>query len=93
MKQPLQVLLTGGAGYIGSYTARLLARHGYRVIIYDNLSTGHRFLADGLEFIQGDLRDGTKLQQTLRGIDAVLHFAALANVEESVRDLDYATLA
>ena len=85
-KQRLKVLLTGGAGYIGSHTARLLARHGHTVVIYDNLSTGHRFLADGFEFILGDLRDGVKLQHALRGIDAVLHFAAYTYVEESVRD-------
>jgi len=85
-KQPLKVLLTGGAGYIGSHTARLLARHGHNIVIYDNLSTGHRFLADGLELIPGDLRDGAKLQNALQGIDAVLHFAAFTYVEESVRD-------
>ena len=85
-QESAKILLTGGAGYIGSHTARLLAQHGHTVVIYDNLSTGHRFLADGLEFIQGDLRDRATLGHALQGMDAVLHFAAHAYVEESVRD-------
>lgn len=85
-KEAMKVLLTGGAGYIGSHAARRLARHGHAVTIYDNLSTGHRFLADGLEFVLGDLRDSVTLAKALEGKDAVLHFAAHAYVEESVRD-------
>lgn len=67
----MKVLLTGGAGYIGSHAARLLAQRGHTVVIYDNLSTGHRFLADGFEFVLGDLRDHTALEQALQGKDAV----------------------
>ena len=82
----MKILLTGGAGYIGSHTARLLARRGHTVLICDNLSTGHRFLVEDFEFALGDLRDRSKLEQVLQGTDAVLHFAAHACVEESVRD-------
>ncbi len=80
----MNVLVTGGAGYIGSHTARQLARRGHRVRVYDNLSTGHRFLAAGFEMVVGDVGDASTLAPALRGIDAVLHFAAHAYVGESV---------
>jgi len=80
----LKVLVVGGAGYIGSHAARALRRRGHPVVIYDNLSTGHESLAHGFELVVGDLRDGTKLTATLRGVDAVMHFAAFAYVGESV---------
>lgn len=80
----MNVLVTGGAGYIGSHTARQLARHGHHVRVYDNLSTGHRFLAKGFEMVVGDVGDPRILASALRGIDAVLHFAAHAYVGESV---------
>jgi len=68
----LIVLVTGGAGYIGSHGAHALKRKGHEVIIYDNLSNGNRSLADGFELIVGD------------SADAVMHFAAFAYVGESV---------
>jgi UDP-glucose-4-epimerase GalE len=80
----LTVLVTGGAGYIGSHTARALRRHGYEVVVYDNLSTGHEFLARGFELIRGDIGDGAAISRTLSRVDAVLHFAAHAYVGESV---------
>jgi UDP-glucose-4-epimerase GalE len=82
----MAILVTGGAGYIGSHTARALRRAGYEVVIYDNLSTGVRRLAQGFEFVEGDIADNSKLKPVLarRDVDAVLHFAAHAYVGESV---------
>jgi UDP-glucose-4-epimerase GalE len=82
----LNVLVVGGAGYIGSHAARAWKRRGHRVVIYDNLSTGHRFLADGFELLVGDIGDSATLRLALRGVDAVMHFAALAYVGESVEN-------
>jgi UDP-glucose-4-epimerase GalE len=78
------VLVVGGAGYIGCHAARELRRRGYEAILYDNLSTGHRYLADGFELIVGDIADAAKLQAALQRVDAVMHFAAHAYVGESV---------
>lgn len=80
----MAVLVVGGAGYIGSHAAHVLRRRGYDVIIYDNLSTGHRALAEGFELIVGDISDSAKLTGVLRRCDSVMHFAAHAYVGESV---------
>ena len=53
----MKVLVTGGAGYIGSHAARLLRDHGHEILVYDNLSTGHRRLVRGFELIEADLLD------------------------------------
>src|SRR5436305_1369327 len=82
----LAVLVVGGAGYIGSHAAHVLQRRGYDVVIYDNLSTGHRELADGFELIVGDISDSDKLAAVLRRCDSVMHFAAHAYVGESVEN-------
>jgi UDP-glucose-4-epimerase GalE len=82
----LAVLVVGGAGYIGSHAAQVLRRRGYDVIIYDNLSTGHKDLADGFELIVGDIADSAKLAKILNRCDAVMHFAASAYVGISVKD-------
>jgi UDP-glucose-4-epimerase GalE len=79
----LAVLVVGGAGYIGSHAAHVLQRRGYEVIIYDNLCTGHRELAEGFELIVGDIADSAKLAKALSRADAVMHFAAHAYVGES----------
>jgi UDP-glucose-4-epimerase GalE len=78
------VLVIGGAGYIGSHTARELKRMGHTSLIYDNLSTGHEFLATGFEFVKGDILDQSKLLPLLDRVDAIMHFAAHAYVGESV---------
>jgi UDP-glucose-4-epimerase GalE len=78
------VLVIGGAGYIGSHAARALKRLGHTPVIYDNLSTGHRFLASGFELVRGDVLDQSKLAQVLARTDAIMHFAAHAYVGESV---------
>ncbi len=80
------VLVIGGSGYIGSHAARALRRRGCEVIIYDNLSTGHAFLASGFELIRGDIADVPTLSAALRRVDSVMHFAAHAYVGESVEN-------
>ena len=78
------VLVIGGAGYIGSHTARALRRAGHDVIIFDNLSTGYELLASGFELVRGDVLDAVELGRTLKRVDAIMHFAAHAYVGESV---------
>lgn len=82
----MRILVTGGAGYIGSHVARELVRAGRAVRMYDNLSTGHRCLADGFELVVGDICDRETLAPALEGCDAVMHFAAHALVGESVEN-------
>ena len=83
----MNILVTGGAGYVGSHTARLLDRAGHDVWIYDNLVFGHRGAALPGKLIEGELMDRTKLESVLKekSIDAVMHFAAFAYVGESVQ--------
>jgi UDP-glucose 4-epimerase len=87
------VLVTGGAGYIGSHAVRELARAGHEVIVYDNLSAGHReaaarALGGGGRLVEGDIGDTARLAGALRdgGAQAVMHFAGSLSVGESVRD-------
>ncbi len=80
-----RVLVTGGAGYVGSHCARRLVAEGFEVITYDDLSHGHREAAQG-RLVVGDLRDRTALREALQGVTAVLHFAARMSVPESVSD-------
>jgi UDP-arabinose 4-epimerase len=78
------VLVVGGAGYIGSHTARALKRAGHEVIIFDNLYTGFERLAAGFELVRGDVLDAAALGKVLPRADAIMHFAAHAYVGESV---------
>ena len=82
----MAILVVGGAGYIGSHAARALRRSGYEVVLYDNLSTGFRRLAQGFELVEGDIADEAKLRPVLARVDAVMHFAAHAYVGESVEN-------
>lgn len=84
----MNVLVSGGAGYVGSHAARMLARAGHEVWAYDNLVFGHRGAVAPGRLIEGDLLDKEKLVGVLREkrIDAVMHFAAFAYVGESVTD-------
>ena len=84
----MRILVTGGAGYIGSVTAALLIEQDHEVVVLDDLSTGHRrALADGALFIEGRLHDPAALDRIFaRSFDAVVHFAAFSLVGESVCD-------
>ncbi|MGA2629708.1 MAG: UDP-glucose 4-epimerase GalE [Terriglobia bacterium] len=84
----MRVLVTGGAGYIGSHTAKALAQAGHEVVVLDNFSGGHRWAVKWGPCVEGDLGDAALVTQALKtyGIDAVLHFAASIQVGESVRD-------
>jgi UDP-arabinose 4-epimerase len=81
-----RVLVTGGAGYIGSHACKALAEAGYTPITFDNLSFGHREAVRWGPFEEGDLSDRPALERIIRshGIDSVIHFAALAYVGESM---------
>ena len=82
------ILVTGGAGYVGSHASRMLAAAGHEVWVYDNLSLGHREAVAEGRLIEGDLHDGELIEQVLgeKSVDAVMHFAALTQVGESVSD-------
>ena len=82
----MRVLVTGGAGYIGSVVTEELINDGHEVVVYDNLVKGHRrAVVPGATFVAGDLLDADTLRQTLRGhrIEAVIHMAAYSLVGES----------
>jgi UDP-glucose-4-epimerase GalE len=82
------VLVTGGAGYIGSHAAKALHRAGHRVVVFDNLVAGHREAVRYGELVEGDITDVAAVRSALRRHDvfAVMHFAAFLDVGESVRD-------
>lgn len=84
----MKVLVTGGAGYIGSHAVRRLMRAGHDVWAYDDLSAGHRAAVPEGRLIEGHLADRRALAAAMRmlGIDAVMHFAALASVGQSVAE-------
>ncbi len=84
----MRVLVTGGAGYIGSHTCKFLAEQGHDVLVYDNLSTGHRDFVRWGNFEQGDILDGQRLQTVMQAFQphGVIHFAAKSQVGESVSD-------
>jgi len=92
-----RVLVTGGAGYIGSHTVKALAAAGYDVCVYDSLLAGHRESVEriarayperAVTFVEGDIRDRPRVLGALKdsGAQAVLHFAAVLSVGESVRE-------
>jgi UDP-glucose 4-epimerase len=96
----VNILLTGGTGYIGSHTAVVLVGAGHKVVLFDNLSNSHRDVVDRLEsisnqsipFVEGDIRDTSILSKTINDfqIDAVIHFAGIKAVGESVeKPLEY----
>lgn len=82
----MKYLITGGAGYIGSHVVKALSKEGHELIIYDNLSTGHRKAVTHGELVVGDLSDKEKLDALFREnkFDGVLHFAGSIVVPESV---------
>ena len=85
----MKVLVTGGAGFIGSHLAERLLSAGDQVRILDNLSTGKREnlpQVSAIEFIEGDIRDAQLVNQCVEGMDAVVHLAAVASVQASIDD-------
>jgi UDP-glucose 4-epimerase len=86
----MRVLITGGAGFIGSHLAETLCRRGATVVVLDNLSSGSlanlgwRKSGDALEFIRADLNDPAAVRQAVQGCDWVFHQAALVSVPKSV---------
>ena len=89
------ILITGGAGFVGSHLADALLAAGHHVRIFDNL-TGqvHRdgipeYLADGAEFIQGDVRDSAAMRRALAGVEIVFHMAAAVGVGQSMYEIEH----
>ena len=81
------ILVIGGAGYIGSHTVKMLAATGYNPVVLDNLSKGHREAVEQFPFELGDLGDKQRLAEVFKkySIEAVMHFAAFIEVGESVK--------
>lgn len=86
MSSDRNVLIVGGAGYIGSHTTLALNAAGYTTVVYDNFLSGHRDACFGTHLVEGDLADTPKLVETMRTykIDCVVHFAALIEAGQSV---------
>jgi dTDP-L-rhamnose 4-epimerase len=92
----MHILITGGAGFIGSHLADDLLRHGHRVRVLDNLTAqvhgpGARrpaYLADDVELVRGDVRDSQAIRRALNGIDAVYHLAAAVGVGQSMYEVE-----
>jgi len=84
----MRILITGGAGYIGSHTVKLCLARGHDVWVYDNLSMGHRQAVPADRLIVGDLNEIPRLDHVMleRRIEAIVHFAAWTYVGESVKD-------
>jgi len=85
----MRILLTGGAGYIGSITAQQLIKAGHQVVIYDSLVSGHKWAVKDLDLVIGETQDFKFLKNVLvqKKIEAVVHFAAYIEMEESMRDV------
>ena len=82
------MLVTGGAGYIGSHAAKALSAAGYQVVVYDNFAAGHRGAVKFGEFVEADITDVDAVRAALRrhDVSGVMHFAAFLDVGESVRE-------
>lgn len=83
----MKVLVCGGAGYIGSHMVRYLVRHGHAVVVFDNLSTGHREAVADVPLVVGDVADANAVDAVFaeHAFDAVMHFCARSLVGESVQ--------
>ncbi len=82
-----KILVTGGAGFIGSHVSKILLDQGHEVVILDNLSKGHKETVDKMaKLVIGDMADPVKTKEALEGVDSVIHMAGLIVVPESVKD-------
>ena len=82
----IKILVTGGAGFIGSQVSRLLLEADHQVVVLDNLKTGHKnAVPKGAKLIEGDIADSQKTKLALKDVDAVIHMAGLIVVSESVK--------
>ena len=84
-----RILITGGAGFVGSHTADALVEAGHQVLVFDNLTTqvhrdGACYLPKGAEFILGDVRNLEKLSKVVKGVDVIFHLAAAVGVGQSM---------
>ena len=84
----MRILVTGGAGYIGSHAVKALGKAGHEICVFDNLSTGHEWAVLSGKLVKGDLEDRAAIDRVLKQFkaEAVMHFAAYIQVEESVRE-------
>lgn len=84
----MRILVTGGAGYIGSHVVKALGQRKHEILVYDNLSTGHEWAVLYGRLVKGDLSDKFFLDKVIKEFkpDAIMHFAAFIQVEESVRE-------
>jgi UDP-glucose 4-epimerase len=82
------ILVTGGAGFVGATLVRRLVASGYRVRVFDNLTTGDTAHLTGVdaEMVKADIRDPAALDAALRGMDSVIHLAAAGSVIGSIQD-------
>lgn len=95
----MQILITGGAGFIGSHLADDLIDRGHRVRVLDNLAPQVHgagavrppYLNDGVELVRGDVRDATEVRRALDGVDAVFHFASAVGVGQSMYEIEHYT--
>ena len=84
----MRILVTGGAGYIGSHAVKALGKAGHEICVFDNLSTGHEWAVLSGKLVRGDLEDRSAVDRAIRDFkpETVMHFAAYIQVEESVRE-------
>src|SRR3989344_4503500 len=83
----MNVLVTGGAGFIGSHVVKILLDEGHKVVVLDDLSSSKKETVDKrAELIVCDIKDSSQSREALKGVDAVIHMAGLIIVPESVKD-------
>ena len=84
----MRILVTGGAGYIGSHAVLMLGQAGHEIVVLDNLSTGHAWAVLSGKFVEADLADAPAMDSLFdaHAFDAVIHFAAHIDVAESVEN-------
>ncbi|WP_068266606.1 NAD-dependent epimerase/dehydratase family protein [Janibacter limosus] len=84
----MQILITGGAGFVGSNLARMALSQGHQVKVIDDLSTGYRDNLDGLDvdFVEGSINDRAQMDRAMAGVDSVVHLAALGSVPRSIEN-------